>query len=80
MNRKFPEEVDRQAIYSLVLSLCILRFEPGVDSELSITRELGIMSQPPPHSVYVHNSIPALRDKSRYRSQPMHAIAFSQNP
>jgi hypothetical protein len=28
------------------------------------------MSQPPPHSVYMHNSIPALRDKSSYRSQP----------
>jgi hypothetical protein len=80
MNGKSPEEVDRQAIYSLVQSLYILRFEPGADPELSITRELGIISQPPPHSVHVHNSIPALRDKSDYRSQPMHAIAFSQNP
>jgi hypothetical protein len=44
MNGKSPEEVDRQAIYSLVQSLYILRFEPGADPELSITRELGIIS------------------------------------
>jgi hypothetical protein len=40
MNGKFPEEDDRQAIYSLVQSLYILCFEQGADLELSNTPEL----------------------------------------